>query len=138
MLLWVQQKICYSKKSPIEYWQLDSSGVSKRINMLHNPLCIFCQQTEETVLHIIYECEHVDRLWSRIEKRVFLKTSLYINFSEREILFCKRGKQYQAQNTVKLIFKYYIYKQRVKGNMLYIESVKKYIKNYYKSERFSS
>ena len=117
---------------------LATNSFLTKIKILNNPLCTFCKQVEETLPHIFCECEYVERLWVMLENWIFTKTTVYINFSKQDILFGKIGKQNNVRNLIVLIVKHYIYKQRVKGDMLFIESVKKDIINYYNVEKYIS
>ena len=39
-----------------------------KINIKDNPFCTFCQLEEETIAHLFFECDHVQKLWSELKK----------------------------------------------------------------------
>ena len=87
--------------------------------------CNFCQQVNETYRHLFIECQKVQLLWKWFES----KTNRCI--TDQDIIFNSidpNPKLYQ--NTVILVTKHYIYQSKCLGNMVSVQSLRLYVKQY--------
>ena len=75
--------------------------------------CTFCSDEEETLRHLFCECQYIWPIWLEVQNFIGMFTTADINLSPENILFntITLGKKCIA-NTICLIVKQYIYKQR--------------------------
>ena len=106
------------------------------IKINSNPLCTFCNKDEETLLHLFVSCEYVNNIWNLIEKWIYDETGILLNYSKKDIIFGKQGKQFIPSNMITYIVKYYIYKQKLKKGILSFKYIKQDIYNYYQLEKY--
>ena len=85
-----------------------------------------CQHTvHETIFHLFIECQYVEDPWKRLEQWIYEKCNILFDFSHIEILFGKINRKFTALNLIILLVKQYIYKKRLKQEL--INSIDKYI-----------
>ena len=106
------------------------------IKIIQSPLCSFCKNEEETLLHLFIGCDLVNDIWNQLEMWIYEKTGILLNYSKKEITFGKQGRQFVAPNMITFIVKLYIYKQRLRKGSLLFKYVKQEILNYYQIEKF--
>ena len=101
-----------------------------------SPMCIFCTQVVKTMVHIFYECEHMQKLWKALQSWLRKSTKSQVEITLRNILFL----DYDAVaakfvNMMLLIFKQRIYAQKCKGECsAFIDCMTKTV-DYYKMEK---
>ena len=115
--------------------------------MAENELCSFCKNSQESLVHLFVECDHVQAIWKQFctltEEKYRIKiteiTSTRIIFNRLE---AKNSKNHRLANFLCLIIKQYIYRQRcqkkqlrfieIEGIIRHMEAMEKYIatKNY--------
>ena len=77
--------------------------------------CTFCKMKSETVIHLICECELVQKMWMALEKWIKHRTGIVIRFIPSLIIMNNiSGKHKDILNTLALIMKQYIYAQKCK------------------------
>ena len=80
-------------------------------NMIESPLCSFCKEHTETLLHLFVECNHVKPLWLSME------SILDHTFSEAEKLFgcfsTMKNKKFDVLSHITILLKYYIHICRI-------------------------
>ena len=106
-----------------------------KIKIRNSNLCSFCCNKVETLKHLFISCELVDNIWTLLEQWIYGKCGFLLNYSKLELLFGKIGNRFSAPNTIVKLVKHYIYRQRVKGELLLFESSKRKIYDYYIMER---
>ena len=74
--------------------------------------------------------------WLEIEKWIYDKTTVLINFTKTEILLGKGGKGYNIENLIVLVYKFYVYKQRCRNETLHLNGVKLDLYNQYRAEKY--
>ena len=81
---------------------------------LTSPLCTFCKLSNETVLHLFYECHIVQNLWSKLD--LFFENDFALFDLTPQAAFLGflnvDSKLFLIQNHLLLIFKIYIYNSR--------------------------
>ena len=106
------------------------------IKIISSPICSFCKTEEETLLHLFISCDFVNNIWEQLEMWIYDKTGILMNYSKKEIIFGKQGRQFVALNMITFVVKLYIYKQRLRKGSLLFKCVKQEILNYYQIEKF--
>ena len=104
-------------------------------------LCTFCKKEDESIVHLFFQCEYVQTLWSRVFEWIedrYQVTFSYLNFTPSSII---KNELVQGAssviNFICLLTKYYIYTSKCLQNelefivlkrlILKIESIEKYI-----------
>ena len=90
---------------------------SLTINVLRNKwgkniseMCEFCGYNKETIIHLMYECEQVKKLWNLLEKLIFRLLNVKYSFSCCDI--CLSAYNRERQNIIHILLiamKQYIY-----------------------------
>ena len=72
--------------------------------------CTFCKVQKETVTHLLYKCEKVNKLWKTLTKWCKYYLSINIEFSMSMVIFNNyRGKDALLVNLFIVVLKQYIY-----------------------------
>ena len=100
-----------------------------------SPLCPFCKLSNETVLHVFYECDIVQNLWNELD--LFFKNDFTLFHLTPQAAFLGfhnvDSKVFLIQNHLVLIFKIYIYISRRFESLI----IKSLIREIMKAEKFS-
>ena len=103
-----------------------------KCKIVDSPLCNICNQEEETISHLMWECEIVQNFWSRLlnilkEKCILCET---LELSEPLILFGIKEKVItdKAIDLIILIAKYYIYSCKWQSKAPHLKVFEKILK----------
>ena len=105
-----------------------------------SPLCTFCNNLDETPIHILFECEQVKIIWNNLNKWLSYMLKIKIkNFTKEQIIFNNYlGKHKEVINITILIVKQAIYATKcVKDKLNFINILSK-VQNYKKIEYLTS
>ena len=80
-----------------------------KIKIVNSKMCTFCQREEETIEHILWECEYVQAFLNEFELYVEQKTNLQLVFTKKSFILGILEINKGIQNTLILWLKYYIY-----------------------------
>ena len=101
-----------------------------------SPMCTFCNHDKETTLHIMYECQHVNKIWAGIIKWLGYILEEQIDIDVRVIILNNyKGKWDKLINNVLVIVKQYIYASKCKNVLPSFLQVTKNILSTYLTER---
>ena len=102
-IIWLQYKVLFNI--------LPSRDYLYKLKISNNNLCVFCQCSPETIVHLFCECDEVNDLWSNIKQWIFMKTRITVNFSKSIKLlgFHEMDHNYWPLNLVILSTKKYIF-----------------------------
>ena len=96
-----------------------------------NKLCTFCNNYDETIKHLFFECKKVELIWRKISQLI----NKGIDLRYETIVFNSVTQRDNAvENCILLITKHYIYRSRCLNERLSYEACKKYIKEYHDIE----
>ena len=103
----------YTKLRSFQYRLLHHALITNlnlfRWKIVQSPLCTFCDLETEDIIHLLYECPIVKKLWKNIE--MWLKNkNVNINFTLCEIIF--NSFHENVINLICTIIKQYIYRSR--------------------------
>jgi hypothetical protein len=84
------------------------------MKLVDSPLCAFCQNDEETIVHLFWQCRFVDTFWRELEQCLTDKCAHLVNFhfDLKLILFGVHNTIY-TDNVIDLLIilaKYFVYK----------------------------
>lgn len=84
-----------------------------------SPLCQFCKNSTETLLHLLIECQHVHPLWKATQKilQKLLRDNDLILTSKLILFNCAVGSQKKLINSVLLCVKQYIYSAKCQDSI---------------------
>ena len=105
--------------------------------IVDNPLCTFCNISEETMSHLFIECKFVARLWKDIKRIIH---PIEINTQFENIVLNKVNEEHMVLNLLALIVKQLVYRkrcQKAKPNLqsLYYEIRMHYCISKYNAKR---
>lgn len=89
-----------------------------------DPKCTMCNQEDETLVHLYYDCMIVKKFWSNVEQYIYQKTNYKICLESQNIItyFTHNNKKLEfLVNLYILIGKYYIHKTKYNKSKLSIK-----------------
>ena len=98
--------------------------------------CTFCNLEPETLYHMLWGCNKVQDLWKKLFDWLNEITGIIIPFHIKEVLLGILDEHLMVYNTIFIIAKQFIYSNRCHNRSLYIDSLKRNIKYYYKVEKY--
>ena len=105
-----------------------------------SPNCYYCNQQEETLMHLLYRCPTVKLFWEKILEQIvstYVQSQFEINFTETNVIFNNIvSKRNHIGNFICLLGKQYIYRQRCLKNSLDHVAFKNYINQIQCIEKF--
>ena len=80
--------------------------------MVESPLCVFCNEEEESLEHLLYFCKSSTFFWKELFSGLADEANILLNVSHLDILFGKfdLDKDFLLVNHIILLAKYFIYK----------------------------
>ncbi len=131
-LIWLQYKIINRI--------LGTKELRYKMNIFDTPLCSFCGNHDETLIHIFYQCDQVRLLWDTIMQWILRKTNININLSEQQTLLgYSSGNNNQIPvNTILICTKAYIFYCARTNKRLNIYHLQDRIKRTYLEQEFVS
>ena len=129
-LIWMQYKIINRI--------LGNRYYLHKLKILNSPNCIYCKLHQETLLHLLYECEEVRSLWVWLSKWINEKLKIAITFNVKMIIlgYMERDTNYIPLNSIILIAKSYIFWSSRNKLPLDINQLQKRIKSVYSEQLF--
>ena len=116
-LRWLQFRI-------LHYILTTNRSVAK-FNKDQDKSCTFCGAHSETILHLMWECNHVKRFWNELSNLINKKCTHAVNFKFTKSLvifgLSRSVKTDKICNLIILIAKFYIYKSKVQHSTLSIK-----------------
>ena len=91
-----------------------------------NPLCTFCQEEEETILHLFVDCSKVKHLWDQIKKLLESEYESSPKLDRASIILNKINKS-DIGGFIVLLTKMYIYRKRCQNEGLNFIELKQFI-----------
>ena len=102
-----------------------------KIGNAENGLCTFCNESDETIEHLLWECTKIQDLLTEFEDFCFETLQIRILFNKQTFLLGKysTGTNFQAENLILLHTKYYVYSMRCLSKQLSLQGLILSIKN---------
>ncbi|XP_033756945.1 uncharacterized protein LOC117339468 isoform X1 [Pecten maximus] len=127
-LRWFQYRIIHRIISTNKYLHM--------INLKDSPLCTFCNRHTETIVHIFWECRLVAIFWEDFKVWLYDDTLTNLQLHVTDVILGKLHKDQEVKylNTLVLIAKFHIYKQKIKNCLLCINGFIKELDLYLKTE----
>ena len=106
-----------------------------KIKIKESPKCTFCQNDDESISHLFFDCPIVLRFLISIQNLISNQTNNHQFTIEKEDIILGNHEN-QALNTILLLVKKYIYDAKMKEHPLNLEHLLKRIKEYINIEKF--
>ena len=117
---------------------LGTNVLLEKMKIKENKLCSYCKHEPETILHLFSNCSLIMRFWRKLEH--FLQSNCQdISFilSATTVIFGDITVS-DVINTILIMAKFYIFKNKNTGKPPHLDSFKKQIVNYYQTEKIIS
>ena len=131
----------YTKLRDFQYRLLQRALVTniqlKEWKIVDSNLCTFCHSSPETIDHLMYSCTQVFPLWMEFKKDSVEKYNKEVCISLETIVtnrFCRPLKH--VINTIALLLKQYIYRQRCLQQRLDYSSFTRYVNSVQSIEKY--
>ena len=80
-----------------------------KINIINNPKCSFCAQADETIEHLLWECEYIQKFLQEVISWLS-DQMIYLDLDEKSFLFgIFKNQENDVNKLVVMEIKYYIY-----------------------------
>ena len=119
---------------------LSTNSRLMKCNMSETELCSFCNETKETIPHILHSCRYASNIWIHYRENLKNKCAIEVNTSIETILFGTSDigiETKRAVNITILLIKRYLYVCRCKKIIPSVEGSLEFL-NYNKSIELSS
>ena len=112
---------------------LPSNKFLYQIRYIDKPNCSFCDNEDETLEHLFFQCQYVFSLWESLKVYLQVNIDLNLNLSLQTILFgIVDQTSAKSANYIILMTKYYIYLCKCNNSKLNVNTALKFIHNKYK------
>ena len=101
-------------------------------NLKDTALCNFCNDTNQTISHLLWSCDQVQIFWLRVQDRLHDCENFKNQYFNEELIILGRKEGYQTDdilNLIILIGKYYIFLCKIQDTLPTWNQFKPYIKN---------
>ena len=106
-----------------------------KFKLVTDNLCTFCNNSKETIMHILCLCTHSDVIWSRLEQWLS-RNNLHVKLTNRNKLFGFYGCNNSALNCILMIVRREIYSAKCKKQLPLFENIISAVKCYYDMEKY--
>ena len=106
---------------------LGTRKVLKLCNIVEDDLCLFCQNTAETITHLFVDCQVVKNLWASICDWLAPAIDLESKLNAKLIIFGDTGSL--ITSLILLISKYYIFLCRIRDRVPNLAGIKQMVKS---------
>jgi len=81
--------------------------------LINSPRCSLCNEEEETVIHLFWDCRVVANFWSKVDEWFFNLTNIHLHINVFNVIFGDLSDRCPAlSNLIILLAKIYIFKYR--------------------------
>ena len=117
MLRYTMQLSNATKLRDFQYRLLQRGIVTNSLlfkwKVIDSDLCTFCQSEKESIIHLFVECDHVQNMWAELDQYGLKRFGVLLEPTPEKIISnCLCLPKRHALNTVALVMKQYIYRQR--------------------------
>ena len=131
------------KPTKLQYFQYKILTRKLMTNMLQHKWdpsisrkCAMCQKEDETIIHIMYQCDLVKPLWELLQKACKHFSGLKINFNLSMIILNDyNGQQKALVNLLIAVMKQHIYAEKCKLNSPTFQKFMTKLTQYYQSDK---
>ena len=106
-----------------------------RFKLVTDNLCTFCNNSEETIMHIFCSCIYSNEIWSKLELWLS-RNAIHIKLTNQNKLFGFYGRNNSALNCIMIIVRKEIFTAKCKNCLPVFEQIMSAIKSYYDMEKY--
>ena len=106
-----------------------------RFKLVTDNLCTFCNNSEETIIHIFCSCIYSNEIWSKLEAWLS-RNNVHIKLTNQNKLFGFYGRSNNALNCIMIIVRKEIFAAKCKNCLPVFEQIMSAIKSYYDMEKY--
>lgn len=106
-----------------------------KINIADNDKCIYCDQHPETIFHLFFNCNKVQKFWSDLQHWLERAANIKLQLTVQNIIFSQHD-QNVLLNYVLILAKYYIYRTKFFSNSINIRTFLLYLKRKFQNEKY--
>jgi hypothetical protein len=107
-----------------------------KIGIIDSPLCTFCKESSETILHLFVGCRVVGQLVQDVALWLEALFDEPILLTDSDIILGRSKYSDRLLNYLLILLKYYIYKQRARNTLPVLIGFKKDLEYYYNLEKY--
>ena len=108
---------------------------NKQIRISDSPLCTFCDSEEETIVHVLWECDNVLRFLHHIE--TWLQSyDFQFQFEKLSFLLVNSMERNESNLIMSLSIKFFIYKTKCLKETLSLTKLQYYLKSVYEIHKY--
>ena len=100
-----------------------------KMSKVDSPMCYFCSEKQETLLHMFIECDVVKKIWEKARQYVYRNINNNLKISKESICFGFDKSQREATCFI-IIIKWYIFRCKIKEQYLNFNHLIHIYKNY--------
>ena len=101
-----------------------------------NPNCSFCNEVQESIVHLFWDCKHIMNYWKDFQNWINGNLNTNISLNKNVVLFGNYQFKDYVFNNILLVLKFNIYKSRVKKEKPSFAFGKKDLERLYIHEKF--
>ena len=106
-----------------------------KIRISDSPLCTFCDSEEETIVHVLWECNNVQRFLHRIE--TWLQSyDFQFQFEKQSFLLVNSMERNESNLIMSLSIKFFIYKTKCLKETLSLTKLQYHLKSVYEIHKY--
>ena len=99
--------------------------------------CAFCNTEEETLLHLFFHCNIVNKFWGDLLSWIELNANTTVQFEKETIIFGKKFRKCgNCLNLILLLAKQFIFTQKIRNRPLDVDAFTVLLKNYFMIEKY--
>ena len=115
---------------------LGTNYLLKKMNKNDSALCTFCNEKEETITHLFWECQYIEHFWKQFSDFISSHTSNIItNWGKLDILFGNPLFE-DPLNLILIKSKQFIYRMKMKKSLPIFETFKMQLHHIFKTEEY--
>ncbi len=106
-----------------------------KINKTGSNLCTFCNNEEETLIHLFCSCTHTISFWSSVFSWIKEETNRSINMDNEAFLFGNTNASSKIVNLILFICRFHVYKRKMNRKCPSLLVLKREVRNYCSMEK---
>ena len=107
-----------------------------------NPMCNFCNREDQSISHLLVECEFVKVFWEHFQKNIIDKCQHVHNMNiDKEIILFGVKNNFVSDNVMDLLIlyaKFFIYKSKLSNTIPTFPAFENFVKYRYNIDKYSA
>ena len=107
-----------------------------RFGVVADKKCTFCNNSDETIIHVFCFCNYSNEVWSKLEFWIFRNTGERIKLTNQNKLFGFCGSNNNALNCVLMVVRQEIFSAKLRNQLPSFDIILSAVKRYYEMEKY--